>query len=63
MDRNSGDLVDGSMGGWTPLRENMSKDVFGDMMIRLVIPLRMPSEDSFQVNGSGRDPHLAHSGK
>jgi hypothetical protein len=33
VDRNAYDLVNGSVGGWTPLRENESKDIFDDMIL------------------------------
>jgi hypothetical protein len=50
-ERNACDLGNSSMGDWAPVWENASKEMFDGMMISLVIPLRMPSEDSFKGSG------------
>jgi hypothetical protein len=49
--RNACNLGNGSVGDRTTLGENVNKDMFFDMIISFVIPLRRPWEDSFQEIG------------
>jgi hypothetical protein len=63
LERNACNLADGPAGCWTESRENVSKDLFNRMTISSVIPLWMPSEDSFERSGRQVDPKLSHSRK
>jgi hypothetical protein len=59
LGRNARDLSDCSVGDWAPLRENASKAMFDDITVSLVIPVRMPTEDSFKGPGFRADSNVS----